>query len=274
VKLLKRIFDFYLDASVHVALAVYSFMEITAFMYGIRLNQHLSYFVFFGTIACYNFVKYGIEAEKYILVSNKYHKKIQLFSIVCVLFSCFHAFYLKVDSLFILAILVVITGLYALPVLPQTKNLRSLGGLKIFLVAIVWAGVTSVLPLTEIEKVLKWDDWVEVSQRILVVLVLLIPFEIRDLSYDKPDLKTIPQRIGVAKTKIFGNFLVLLFFFLSFLKDQLLELELLSKGTLFLVLGGLMFVTKDKQSKYFASFWVESIPIFWWLTILAMNSCF
>jgi hypothetical protein len=274
VKLLKRIFDFYLDASVHVALAVYSFMEITAFMYGIRLNQHLSYFVFFGTIACYNFVKYGIEAEKYILVSNKYHKKIQLFSIVCVLFSCFHAFYLKVDSLFILAILVVITGLYSLPVLPQTKNLRSLGGLKIFLVAIVWAGITSVLPLTEIEKALKWDDWIEVSQRILVVLVLLIPFEIRDLSYDKPDLKTIPQRIGVAKTKIFGSFLVLLFFSLSFLKEQLLELELLLKGTLFLVLGGLMFVTKDKQSKYFASFWVESIPIFWWLTILAMNSCF
>ena len=100
-----------------------------------------------------------------------------------------------------------------------------------------------------------------------MVLVLLIPFEIRDLAYDKPELKTIPQRIGVTKTKVFGSFLVLFFFFLTFLKDEITELELIAKGIFFLILGGLMFVTKRNQSKYFASFWVEVIPIFWWFVI-------
>ncbi len=42
-------------------------------------------------------------------------------------------------------------------------------------------------------------------QRVLLVLAFLIPFEIRDLAYDKPELKTIPQRIGVTQTKIFGS---------------------------------------------------------------------
>ncbi len=271
MKHLQRIFDFYLDASVHVALTVISLLNITALFYGIQLGQHLTYFVFFGTIVCYNFIKYGVEAEKFILVNNRYHKNIQFFSFIGFGICCYNGFFLNWDSWFILSILFVFTGLYALPVLPNARNLRSLGGLKILLVALVWSGITVILPLTEIEKVLVWDDWLEVVQRILIVVVLMIPFEIRDLAFDKPELKTIPQRIGVAKTKIFGGFLVLFFFILTFLKDDISELELISKAMLAFVLGGVMFVTKQYQTKYFSSFWVEAIPIFWWVLIWGMK---
>jgi hypothetical protein len=274
MKFLKRLFDFYLDASVHVALAVYSLLQITALLFNITLSNHLSFFVFFGTIVCYNFIKYGVEADKYILVNNRYHKNIQIFSFIGFAFGCYHGYFLSMDSWLIILILLGLTGFYALPVLPQAKNLRSLGGLKIFLVALVWSGITVILPYTEIGKVFGWDDWVEVVQRILLVLVLLIPFEIRDLTYDKPELKTIPQRIGVTQTKIFGSFLVLFFFFLTFLKDEITELELIAKGMFFLILGGLMFVTKRNQSKYFASFWVEVIPIFWWFVIWGLTFYF
>lgn len=274
MKFLKRLFDFYLDASVHVALAVYSLLQITALLFNITLSNHLSFFVLFGTIVCYNFIKYGVEADKYILVNNRYHKNIQIFSFIGFAFGCYHGYFLSMDSWLIILILLGLTGFYALPVLPQAKNLRSLGGLKIFLVALVWSGITVILPYTEIGKVFGWDDWVEVVQRILLVLVLLIPFEIRDLTYDKPELKTIPQRIGVTQTKIFGSFLVLFFFFLTFLKDEITELELIAKGMFFLILGGLMFVTKRNQSKYFASFWVEVIPIFWWFVIWGLTFYF
>lgn len=263
MKIIKQLFDFYLDASIHVALSVFCLLWVTAIFNDIELDVHLCLFLFFGTIACYNFIKYGVEADKYILVNNKYHKAIQVFSIICLLISLYHGFYLKVDSWFILGILLLLTGLYALPVLPQSKNFRSLGGFKIFMVALVWAGVTVIIPITEIERNLGWDDWVSLVQRITLVLILLIPFEIRDLAYDNPGLNTIPQRIGVTKTKIFGGFLVLAYFFATFLKDSLTEVELISKGILFLVLGGLMFITKRNQSKYFSSFWVEAIPVFW-----------
>ena len=274
MKLLKRLFDFYLDASIHVALAVYFLLRITALLFKVTLSNHLSFFVFFGTIVCYNFVKYGVEADKYLLVNNRYHKNIQFFSFIGFAFCVYHGYFLSMDSWLIILILLGLTGFYALPVLPQAKNLRSLGGLKVFLVAIVWSGITVILPYTEIGKVLIWDDWVEVVQRILLVLVLLIPFEIRDLAYDKPELKTIPQRIGVTQTKIFGSFLVIFFFFLTFLKDGITELELIAKGMLFLILGALMFVTKRNQSKYFASFWVEVIPIFWWFVTWGLTFYF
>jgi len=178
------------------------------------------------------------------------------------------------NSWLVILILLGLTGFYALPVLPQAKNLRSLGGLKIFLVAVVWSGITVILPYTEIGKVFVWDDWVEIVQRILMVLALLIPFEIRDLAYDKPELKTVPQRIGVTQTKVFGSFLVLFFFFLTFLKDEITELEIIAKSMLFLILGGLMFLTKRNQSKFFASFWVEVIPIFWWFVIWGLTFYF
>ena len=274
MKFLKRLFDFYLDASIHVALAVYSLLQITALLFNVTLSNHLSFFVFFGTIVCYNFIKYGVEADKYILVNNRYHRNIQFFSFIGFAFGAYHGYFLSVDSWLIILILLGLTGFYALPVLPQAKNLRSLGGLKIFLVAVVWSGITVILPYTEIGKVFVWDDWVEIVQRILLVLVLLIPFEIRDLAYDKPELKTIPQRIGVAQTKIFGSFLVLFFFFLTFLKDEIAQLELIAKGMLFLILGGLMLVTKRNHSKYFASFWVEVIPIFWWFVIWGLTFYF
>ena len=50
---------------------------------------------------------------------------------------------------------------------------------------------------------------------------------------------------------------------MTFLKDDIGSKELFLKGILYLTLGIVMFTTKRKQSKYFASFWIEAIPIFW-----------
>lgn len=271
MKFVKQLFDFYLNASVHVALSVYCLLRATAIFNDVELSSHLTFFLFFGTISCYSFIKYGVEAEKYILVSNKYHRSIQIFSILGLIISIYHGFYLKLDSWIVLGILILLTGLYAVPVLPQVKSLRNLGWLKIVVVALVWAGATVVLPITEIGGHLVWDNWISLVQRILLVLILLIPFEIRDLAYDKPELNTIPQRFGVTKTKIFGAFLVLAYFFMTFLKDGITQLELISKGLMFLALGVMIYATKRNQSKYYASFWIEAIPIFWLGTILVLN---
>jgi len=273
MKLFKHVFNFYLDASIHVAFAVFTLVHVTVLTLKIPYDNHLAWFLFFGSICCYNFIKYGIEAEKYIKVANQYHKNIQIFSFIAAIFGTYHAYFLPWDIWHGLLILVFLTGLYALPVLPNSKNFRSLGGLKIFIVALVWAGSTVVLPYLSYGNSFPWDLWIETLQRFLFVLILLIPFEIRDLKYDHIGLKTLPQRYGVARTKIIGSFMILFFFFITFLKDNLTPLELIGKGILFLLLGSLMFLTKRNQSKYFASFWVEGIPAFW-LALLIMLQLF
>ena len=56
---LKRIFEFYINSSIHVALAVLSLVLITVLEFNLKLPNSYWYFVFFGTITGYNFVKYA-----------------------------------------------------------------------------------------------------------------------------------------------------------------------------------------------------------------------
>ena len=181
MKWIRRLFDFYLDASIHVALAIVSLVIATSLLLNIPVDAHLAFFLFFGSIGCYNFVKYGPEAEKYLKLTNVYHKNIQIFSIACLLFAGYHAHMIRMETWVGIAVLVCMTVLYAVPLLPKAKNLRNLGGLKIFIVAGVWAGTTVILPCLETPINLSWDIYMETTQRFLLVLVLLVPFEIRDL---------------------------------------------------------------------------------------------
>jgi len=271
MKWLQRLFDFYLDASVHVALSIFALTLATGFILDIPFRFHLVLFLFFGSISCYNFVKYGVEAEKYLKLTNLYHKNIQYFSIGCLIIAIYHGHFIKIETLVGSTVLVLITGLYALPLLPKAKNLRSWGGLKIIIVAVVWAGATVILPVLEEGNTLSWDVWIETVQRALLVLVLLIPFEIRDLQYDALALRTLPQRFGVSKTKVLGLFLTGVIFFLPFFKDDLTDLALVANSILTLMLVTSLVVTKQTQSKYFASFWIEAIPIFWVVLLILMQ---
>lgn len=271
MKILKGVFNFYLDASVHVAFAVLALVGITTLTLNISLDVHLSYFLFFGTIVCYNFVKYGVEARKYVLAANRYHKNILFFSFIATAFMLYHAYFVPGAVWLGIGVLALLSGLYAIPVLPRAKNLRSLGVLKIFVVALVWMGATVLLPVLGAEHQFSWDVLIVSFQRFIFVLVLLIPFEIRDLQYDDPELRTLPQRYGVANTKVFGSFMVVLFFFISFLKDDINVRALISEGILFLILGSLMYMTKRKQSNYFSSFWVEVIPVLWFVILLGLT---
>ncbi|MCM4164427.1 MULTISPECIES: hypothetical protein [unclassified Arenibacter] len=266
------LFHFYLDASIHVAFSVFAFIEITCIFFGLSRDNHISYLAFFGTIACYNFVKYGVEAKKYYLVSNRYHKNIQVLSFIAGAFALYHSFFVSFEAWIGIVVLSVLASLYAVPLLPNAKNLRSLGGFKIFIVALVWAGTTVVLPVVAADAVLDWDVVVELVQRFLMVLILMLPFEIRDLAYDDPELRTLPQRFGCQKTKLLGAAGAVLFFLITFMKDQLTYLEVMGKSLVFLVLGVLLLVTKRNQSSFFSSFWVESVPILWWACILVMDA--
>jgi len=269
---LSRIFNFYLDASIHVAFAVISLILITNLYLNILPDHHLLLFVFFGTIPSYNFIKYGVEAKRYFLVKNGYHKQIQIFSLILLALAGYHFFYLGYVVWFICLILALLIGLYALPVFPKHKNLRNIGILKVILVALVWTGTTVIIPVVSSAISFSWDISLLILQQFILILILLIPFEIRDLEYDELNLKTIPQRIGVSQTKNLGLLLSLIFYLITFLKDDLSQLEIIGKTILFVILIIMLLMTRRNQSKYFASFFVESIPICWLGILVLMQS--
>lgn len=274
MRTLKSIFNFYLDASIHVALAVISLTGVTFYLLDASFDTALLGFIFFGVIVCYNFVKYGVEAYKYLVVSNDYHRIIQMFSFLSFGLAFYFLIQLDREIWVAIGIMTLLSALYAVPLLPKAKNLRNLGGFKIYIVALVWGGFTVFLPVLDTKNPLQWDIWILFVQRFILVVVLILPFEIRDLQWDDARLRTLPQVLGVEKTKKIGVALTLIFFFLTFLRDGVSQSEILLRLILCIAMIYVLLASKKMQSRYFASFWVEAIPILWLSLYWAVENYF
>lgn len=260
VKLFISIFKFYINASIHVALAVVSFVAITIIEFNLKVPFSFWLFIFFGTVTGYNFVKFAKIAGLHHRSLTNSLRSIQVFSFVCFAGLLFCCFFISFKTLWVTALFGLFTFFYAVPFL-RKKNLRTFSGIKILVVAIVWAGVTVFVPMVEAKMALTTDCWLTFFQRFLLVFVLTLPFEIRDLQYDIAQLKTIPQQIGVQITKIFGVGLLMFSLVLEGFKDEIELAYLYSFFLLIGITGTALLLARKKQSRYFSSFWVESIPI-------------
>jgi hypothetical protein len=149
--------------------------------------------------------------------------------------------------------------------------LRTLTGLKVIIVAIVWAGVTAILPALESETVLSKTIWITFFQRVLLVIVLMIPFEIRDLKFDKEALGTMPQKWGVKKTKFVGLVLLILVLTIENFKNVVSVSHISALLATCFILGVVIRMTRKKQSEYFAALWVESIPIIYFVLLKLLS---
>jgi hypothetical protein len=261
---LKHLFNFYINASIHVALAVYALTRVTEVYFDLPYNPHLDAFIFFGTITGYNFVKYAGVAKFYHRSLTKSLRLIQIFSLVCFVLLCYFGVLLPLKTLTYFAPFAVLTLLYIIPFLGGfQKNLRAISYLKIFVVAGVWSGVTTSIPLLVNGHEFTSDLLLLFVQRMLFVLALILPFEIRDMQLDIEDIRTLPQKIGIEQTKKVG--LVLLLFVLTF-EFLITDDKVFRNISLGVCFGLLFFImrAKEKQSTYYSSFWVEAIPIVWW----------
>lgn len=277
MKALKAIFDFYLNSSVHVALSVFALSWLTLLQFGLPFDAALLFFVFFASITGYNFVKYfGLSKFHHRSLAH-WLRIIQVFSLLCFFILLYFAAGLEFETLVFISIFGGITFLYAIPLLPkrlfidQKQKLRSISGLKVYIIALVWAGVTVLLPLLNAGYRLNNDELVLALQRFVFVLALMLPFEIRDLRYDSIKLATIPQKIGVANTKIMGIALLIVFVLLEFLieKKDAQQFRILLVVAL---LSGLSIIgSKKEQNPYYSGFLVEAIPIVWFLLRLILD---
>ena len=143
------------------------------------------------------------------------------------------------------------------------------------MVALCWVGVTVVLPIINAEIAITSDFYLKCIQRFILIFVLILIFEIIDLKTDDPNLQTVPQQIGVKRTKVLGYILLIIFSALELLNSnfngnlnfQFLTLQLQLIFVIAIVITFFLFFANENKSKYYTSFWVESIPIFWWLLL-------
>ncbi|WP_396180819.1 hypothetical protein [Flavobacterium sp.] len=139
--------------------------------------------------------------------------------------------------------------------------LRKYWFLKIAVVSFCVTYVVSYIPTLD-TKILFFSGTILQVKLFFLICALLIPFEIYDSQNDLKTLQTIPQKFGVKKAKYFGYLFLVVFCMLSvLLRFAFLDIVIA------VISGFFIRFSSTKNSKYYTSFWVESIPILWWLLV-------
>ncbi|WP_378186739.1 hypothetical protein ACE939_00125 [Aquimarina sp. W85] len=271
MKQLQVIFRFYINSSIHVAIATCSLVILTQLKFGLPWDTTLLLFIFSGAITGYNVVKYASVSNLYHQRLTKSMRAIQIFTALAIGSFVGSMFYINVHTLLFMIPVILLTGLYVLPIFPKGKSLRNIARVKIYIIALVWSITTVIIPIEMAEKSFSFLGWVETLQRFLLIIVIMLPFEIRDLQYDDISLQTVPQLVGITNTKIFGSILMILFLLLTLLKSNIQLHEMYSTLLITIVILFFLWNTRRKQSLYYCSFWVESVPLFWLLFYLVLN---
>lgn len=272
MQFLKKIFDFYIFSNIHVALAGFCLTKITLLNFGYTTNLS-PLFVALSIIVSYNFIRfYEIKTSRLVWFKDWFfEQKIGLF--VLSLLSSLGIIYLlfftsfNVKSLVIVFPFALMTFFYVIPILKFGSlevSFRNFPRIKIFSIAIAWAGITVLFPL--FEEGLNFDIhvFIEFVQRILILIVITLPFDIRDVTSDSENLKTLPQVLGVKNTKIIGTIFLVFFILLEFFQKTNSVITVL----IVIVAGFFLWFSTVTKSRYYSAFWVEAIPIFWLILIV------
>lgn len=260
---LRSLFDIYIKASFHVALMVLCFFEITHFQWDQESVFEDRALVFSLAFLGYNAVKYYPFSKKIVTTPWLYRVLIPC-GLLSFLISTYLFLLLSLQAQLLLFTCFLLCITYAIPVHAKFGNLRSQYGLKIFIVAMCWTLLTAVYPLIDL---ISWNPvhYLFFVERLILVFIATLPFEIRDAAKDQKELGTIPQLIGASKTRKLGSVLLLLLLAFELLipKDESSSLiAFILMGIAYLIA---LFTVKKESSENITLFWVELIPAIGWL---------
>ncbi|MFK5958733.1 MAG: hypothetical protein QM495_07675 [Lutibacter sp.] len=277
----KKIVDFYIFSNIHVALAGFCLTKITLIKFG-NENNLTPLFVALSIIISYNFIRFFEIKYKRLQWFKKWffnHKRSLLLLVVLSIvllgyITFFYSFNLK--AVVILFPFAFMTLFYVVPLFKIKNNefsFRNFPSIKIFSIAIAWAGITVFFPLYERGSEFTSEILIVFFQRLLILISITLPFDIRDVNIDSKQLKTLPQLFGVNSSKIIGYVLLLIVIFLENMKENNIVTYNYILVIIAVIIGMFLTFSSPKRSRYYTSFWVEAIPIFWYgLIVLFLNS--
>ncbi|MEM6298433.1 MAG: hypothetical protein AAF740_07075 [Bacteroidota bacterium] len=215
--LLKTLFKLPIYRNAFISGAAVVLCVQTAINFQVPYNEQLwavLWVAFWGTVFTYNlcsFYELGDHSAKYRFV-KKYRTIYRRGTYAALLIPVFVLPWLSVFQIVFLVHLAVISFFYTVPIslqLPSGKAfkvpaLREISFLKTLLVGYVWASVTVIFPLLDAEL---WiTDPVILGYflaQLLFVTAITLPFDFRDISYDKSrSVATLANTFGVKTNKV------------------------------------------------------------------------
>lgn len=223
-----------IDSNLYISFAAVFLTIETQIQLGMKPQWHPYLFIiFFATLFEYNLHRFiTVITNKEALNSDK-HKwvKENLNGFYLLVFTSLAGFICvaslaKKEVLITLAPIALLTFFYSIPVFGNKKSifrLREIPYLKIFLIALVWAFSTILLPIIQSNTIFnKVHVTVMLAERFFFVFAITIPFDIRDMEADKQaGLKTIPILFNENTSTAIANLSLFIFFLISFFHYQI-----------------------------------------------------
>ncbi len=223
--------------------------------------------VYYGFVFCSTLFIYGIhriigiqktyslnQKGRYNIV-NTYKGHIQLYTVVSGIALVYFFLQLPLQIKLFFIVPGCISILYTLPLFTKKRRLRDMHYIKIFLIAIVWAVTTAIIPAHLLQKSSLLIGILGV-ERFLFFLSITIPFDIRDIMIDEQsDVKTLVHVLGIEHSVRLSVGLLIAAMFINIILfwTELISLQsVIAVGiTYFLTALSIMLVSKRSSDYYF-----------------------
>ena len=261
-----RILKFCVNANILVSFASFSLYRVTELLFDFK-DLNLGLFVFFSTLFAYNYMRLPVCLKKgnvQTMVLRDNHKIIYYILFTSAVAVVFLLSILGFKFLKLVFPAIIISLLYPLSISINKKeySIRKIPFLKIFLIALTWSYITLLIPALYYNLEIDYFLLDMFFQRVLFIIAISIPFDIRDYNID--NIKTIPNTLGIYESKLFA-------WFCLFIIDVLLIVDLINNTitmpffiALFLSIelcSLLIYYANPNRSLMFYGLFVESLSI-------------
>ncbi len=261
----KTFFYTYVLFHLHVGISLAALYILTAYSAGRHPDLLYALFLFSATVLGYNYLRIIRLEQNRDFIRDFFGKNFPVFILInlsAVIISIYTLFHLPHGTVlhivpFALLLFFYNTGAGKY----KFFHWRNIGFIKILLIAVVWTGLTSIVP----------GFYDQAYHVFILVLLLIIPFDVRDLNLDTDSLKTLPQ-IFKKKTPYASSILFLLYL-LTVIKIYLHNVPALTAWITMGILAAVsIIVSMKKRDYFFAAFYVEAIPLAGLIIYLLLSS--
>ena len=265
MNLLHRLISFLAYSNSWIGLGAAAFLWQYYLIYDLKCNWQLIAFAFFATVLTYTFQRYykivsdGKTGGRRMVWMKENPNLIKSIMIISGL-GCLPLLWgMSWSSYLLLAGCGLLSLFYVIKIPGKIgRNLRDIPSLKIFLIGLVWAATSAILPHLNQPAETAEIPWLLFLADFIFVVAITIPFDIRDIILDESEKKTIPQLFGERNSLWVASFmLVVNYALLLLIADHFLALTLtaLSPSIIFVRAS-----TSDSDDIYF-SFFIDGLLI-------------
>lgn len=276
--------DFLLFSNLFIACCAVAQGLVTYYLLNFPPDTYVLAFVFFSTLLVYNLSmllakpkepqKSPFKRVRWIFSHHRLIISITLIAILCII--PLGLLYLSFQAKLLMIFVGLIAIAYNVPFLSLNQKkigLRNLPGIKLFLIAFVWAVSCVLLPIIELEHnygipIALSEIILLVAKRFLFICAITIPFDIRDLFQDKLyELKTIPVMLGEKKAWIFCQALLVAYLVLLVLFTKTIDFNVIGLALTIVLTGWLIFKSNIKKNEYFYFLFLDGTMILQFLIL-------